>query len=57
VDAEPGAPEHDDQRPQASAVAIVGSSAHHRNDFLDGRRIGGSAGWSCPLLRGGRPAW
>src|SRR3982751_434312 len=41
LDTEPGAPEHDDQRPQASAVAIVGSSAHHRDDLLDGRRVGG----------------
>ncbi len=38
LDAQPGAPEHDDQRPQAGAVAIVGSSAHHRDDLLDGRR-------------------
>src|SRR5215212_9576832 len=33
LDAEPGAPEHDDHRPQATAVAIVGSSAHHRDDL------------------------
>jgi hypothetical protein len=49
LDAEPGAPEHDDQRPQASAVAIVGSSAHHRDDFLDGRRVGGI---ELPLVAG-----
>jgi hypothetical protein len=41
LDAQPAAPEHDDQRPQASTVAIVGSSAHHRDDLLDGRRVGG----------------
>ena len=59
LDTEPGAPEHDDQRPQASAVAIVGSSAHHRDDLLDGRRVGGI---ELPLVAGagdrrGTPAW
>jgi hypothetical protein len=41
--------ERDDQRPQASAVAIVGSSAHHRDDFFDGRRVGGI---ELPLVAG-----
>jgi hypothetical protein len=49
LDTEPGAPEHDDQRPQASAVAIAGSSAHHRDDLLDGRRVGGI---QLPLVAG-----
>jgi uncharacterized membrane protein len=49
-----GAPEHDDQRPQTSAVAIVRRLAHHRDDLFHGRR---SAGYSWPLLRGGRPTW
>ena len=49
LDAEPGAPKHDDQRPQASAVAIVGSAAHHRDDLLDGRRVGGI---ELPLVAG-----
>jgi hypothetical protein len=41
LDAEPGAPEHDDQRSQASAVAIVGSPAHHA---MISSTVGGSAG-------------
>jgi hypothetical protein len=41
LDAQPGAPEHDDQRAQASAVAIVGSSAHHGDDLPDSRRVSG----------------
>src|SRR5215212_1156274 len=41
LDAQPGAAEHDDECAQPSAVAIIGSSAHHRDDLLDGRRVGG----------------
>src|SRR3954454_15933080 len=41
LDAQSAAPEHHDQRPQASAVVIVGGLAHHRDDLLHGRRVGG----------------
>ena len=40
LDAQPAAPEHDDQGAQASAVAVGAGLAHHRDDLLHGRRIG-----------------
>jgi hypothetical protein len=39
LDAQPAAPEHDDQRPKAGAVAIVGGLAHHGDDLLHARRV------------------
>jgi hypothetical protein len=41
LDTEPGAPEHDDQRPQARAVAIVGA---RRITAMISSTVGGSAG-------------
>jgi hypothetical protein len=53
--AQPAAPQHDDQRPQPSAVTIIGGPAHHRDDLLHGWRI---SGIQLPLVaRGARPAW
>jgi hypothetical protein len=49
LNAQPAAPEHDDQGPQASAVAIVGGLAHHGDDLLNGRRVGGI---ELPLVTG-----
>src|SRR5215208_6163629 len=43
VDPQAGAPEHDDQAAQAAAVDAVAGVAHHRDDLLDRRRIGGVA--------------
>ena len=43
VDAQPGAPEHDDQPAQAEAVGRGAGLAHDGDDLLDGRRIGGIA--------------
>ena len=40
MDAQPGAPEHDDQPAQPPAVAPVAGGAHDGDDLLDGRRIG-----------------
>jgi hypothetical protein len=53
LNTQPAAPEHDDQRPQPEAMAIVAGLAHDRDDLFHGR---GSAGQRNPLLRGGRPA-
>src|SRR4051794_37626009 len=49
LDAQPAAPEHGDQGPQAGAVAIVCRLAHHRDDLLHGRRVGGIV---LPLVAG-----
>ncbi|HZE18276.1 MAG TPA: hypothetical protein VE197_22730, partial [Mycobacterium sp.] len=38
-DAQPGAPEHDDQRPEAMAVTCVWSLAHDGDDLIDRRRV------------------
>jgi hypothetical protein len=54
LDAQGAAPEHDDQGAHSPAVAVVAGLAHHGDDLLHGRRVGGIA---LPLLRGGRPAW
>ena len=48
--AQSATPQHDNQRPQPSAVAIIGCLAHHRDDLLDGRRVGGI---ELPLVAGG----
>jgi hypothetical protein len=40
VDANTGAPQHDDQPAQPPAVQTVAGDAHDRDDLLDGRRIG-----------------
>ena len=53
LDAQSAAPEHHDERPQASAVAIVGGLAHHRDDLPHGWRVGGI---ELPLVAGVRPA-
>jgi hypothetical protein len=39
VDPQPGAPQHHDQRADATAVAIVAGVAHHGHDLIDGRRV------------------
>jgi hypothetical protein len=41
ADAQAGAPQDHDQRPQAQPVRGVAGAAHDRNDLLDRRRIGG----------------
>jgi hypothetical protein len=41
VNAQPGAPEHDDHRAQAPSMAMLTSEAHDGDDLLDGRRVGG----------------
>jgi hypothetical protein len=43
VDAQAGAPEHDDQAAQAAAVDAVAGVAHHGDDLLDRRRVRGVA--------------
>jgi hypothetical protein len=40
VDPQTGAPEHHDQRADATAVAIVVGLAHNGHDLIDGRRVG-----------------
>jgi hypothetical protein len=40
---QPAAPEHDDQRPQPEAMALVAGLAHDRDDLLHSRRVGGIA--------------
>jgi hypothetical protein len=52
ADAQPGAPQQDDQRAKPVAVGTVTDRAHDSNDLLT---VGGSAGYCSPLLRGGRP--
>jgi hypothetical protein len=49
LDPEPGAPEHDDQRPNPEPVPIVAGLAHHPDDLLDRRRISRIA---LPLITG-----
>jgi hypothetical protein len=44
VDAQPSAPQHDDQATQPTPVTTIVGAAHHTDDLLHGRRIGGSAG-------------
>jgi hypothetical protein len=54
LEAQPGAPQDDDHRSQAPAVAVVAGVAHDRHDLVDGwwvRRV------AHALLPGGRPAW
>src|SRR5215216_1300285 len=43
VDPQAGAPEHDDQAAQAAAVDAVAGAAHHGDDLLDRRWVGGVA--------------
>jgi hypothetical protein len=43
LDAQPAAPEHDDQCAEPKAVAVVAGLAHDRDDLLHGRRVGGVA--------------
>jgi hypothetical protein len=40
LNAQPGAPQHDDHRSQARAVAIVTGVAHRRHDLIDRGRVG-----------------
>jgi hypothetical protein len=54
LNAQPAAPQHDDQCSQPEAMPIVAGLAHDRDDLFHGRRVGGI---EPPLLRGGRPAW
>ena len=37
LDAQPGAPQHDDNRAQPPAVTVIGGLAHHRDDLLHPR--------------------
>jgi hypothetical protein len=41
IDAQPAAPEDDDDRPQPPAVTVIGGFAHYRDDLFT---VGGSAG-------------
>jgi hypothetical protein len=43
LDSQPGAPQDDDHRAQPETVAVVGSVAHHRDNLIYGRRVGGVA--------------
>jgi hypothetical protein len=43
MDAQPGSPEHDNERTQATAVCCVAGGSHHGDDVLDGWRVGGIA--------------
>jgi hypothetical protein len=43
VDAQPGAPQHDNERPQAVGVDAGAGVAHDGDDLGDGRRVGGVA--------------
>src|ERR687885_2204738 len=43
VDAEPGAPEHDDERPQPRPVDIAAGVSHDGDDLADRGRVGGVA--------------
>jgi len=43
VNVQAGAPQHDDQAAQPAAVDAVASVAHHCDDLLDRRRVGGVA--------------
>jgi hypothetical protein len=52
VDAQPGAPEHDDQPAHPQAVGRHAGLAHDSQDLLDLRRIGGIA----PALVARRPS-
>jgi hypothetical protein len=40
LDSQASAPEDDDHRAQPPAVAFVGGVAHHRDDLIDGGRVG-----------------
>ena len=54
LDAQPGAPEHDDQPAGASAMYAVAAAAHDRDDLLGARRVGWDSGGPC--CAAGRPA-
>jgi hypothetical protein len=43
ADPQPGPPQDHDQRPQPGAIGTITRRAHHRDDLLHGRRIGGMA--------------
>jgi hypothetical protein len=59
LDAEPGAPQDDDHRSHAPAVAVIGRVAHNRHDLLHrGRGPPGNAFLCCAAgARRGSPAW
>jgi hypothetical protein len=59
VDAQTGAPEHDDHRAQPEPVTIVGGVAHHANDLVDSgqvRRVQHAlvARWAAGVVAGHR---
>ena len=61
ADPQPGAPEHHDHAAQPLAVRAIAGGAHHGDDFLDRRRVGGGvdsavAGWATGMERG-RGRW
>jgi hypothetical protein len=41
ADPQPGAPEQDDQGAESLSVGAIADGAHHGDDLLDGRRVGG----------------
>jgi hypothetical protein len=43
LDPQTGAPKHDNQGVEAMTVAIIPGLAHHRDDLIDCRRVGGVA--------------
>jgi hypothetical protein len=40
ADPQPGAPEQDDQGAKSLSVGAIADSTHHRDELLDGRRVG-----------------
>jgi hypothetical protein len=57
VNAQPGAPEHDDHRAQPPAVSVIGGVAHDGDDLVDRRWVGGVAHafvarWSAGVVAG-----
>jgi hypothetical protein len=54
ADAQPGAPQHDDQTAKPDSVGVIAGGAHDRDDLLDSRWIGGIsqpfvAWWAAPV--------
>jgi hypothetical protein len=54
TDPQARAPQHDDQAAQPTAVDAVAGAAHHRDDLLDRRWVGGVAhplvaGWAAGM--------
>src|SRR5207244_7232986 len=61
-DTKPAAPEHHDHRAQPEAVRVLAGVAHHADDLLNSRRIGGVehalvAGRTSGVKTGERRRW